>query len=386
MEPNKRWNTRVLIVDDQEEIHADFGEMLAPDHGRLSTDDLAAEFLPQEEVKFLPAFELRNARSGDEAFQIIVSQRERNRPVAVAYVDIRMSPGIDGVETVRRIRAVDQDVEVVFMTAYADIPLPAIVQDMELLHKLLYIRKPFAREEIQQITLSLVTKWNVEQELAVRRRSLAHSHERLKAVLDATGDAIAMYDAGAKLLLANKWYERLLGATERELMQMSSDAVAERFRERLDKRSVSGEKPGSIVELVSPDRETGKRLLRRWMKPVLDVGGERIGNIVVYRDVSKEVKLERMTVEMQRLRSELESTYSFEEMVGVSDGMQRMQALMRRAAGSDITVPRSGRERHRQGARRKVASFQRTPQVGTVRGRQLRGRVRVAHGERAVRT
>ena len=216
---------------------------------------------------------------------------------------------------------------------------------MELLHKLLYIRKPFAREEIQQITLSLVTKWNVEQELAIGRRHLADSHRRLKAVLDATGDAIAMYDISAGLLCANKWYERLLGATERELVQMSPDAVAERFRERLRERSVPDEGQGSlhegrgsVVELLGPGRETRERLLRRSVQPVHDDTGSRVGNVVVYRDVSKEAELERMTVEVRRLRSELESTYSFEEMVGTSGEMQQMQALMRRAAGSDITV------------------------------------------------
>ena len=345
MEPNKPWNMQVLIVDDQEEIHADFREMLAPKRGKLSTDDFAAQFGSADEAKFLPAFKLRNARSGDEAFQIVASQRERNRPVAVAYVDIRMPPGIDGVETVRRIRAVDQDIEVVFMTAYADKPLHEIVQDMELLHKLLYIRKPFAREEIQQITLSLVTKWNVEQELAAKRRHLADGHQRLKAVLDATGDAIAMYDVGAGLLCANKWYTRLLGATESELVQMSPDAVAERFRERLRERGVPDEEQGSlhegrasVVELVGPGRETRERLLRRLVQPVRDEAGARIGNVVVYRDVSKEAELERMTVEVRRLRSELESTYSFEEMVGTSGEMQQVQALMRQAAGSDITV------------------------------------------------
>ena len=343
MEPN--WNTRVLIVDDQEEIHTDFREMLTPGHGKLSTDNFAAEFGSKNEAELLPAFALRNATSGDEAFRIIVSQRKRNRPVAVAFVDIRMNPGIDGVETVRRIRTVDRDVEVVLMTAHADKPLHEIARDMERFHKLLYIRKPFAREVIQQITLSLVTKWNIERELADRRRHLANSHQRLRTVLDATGDAIAMYDGGNRLLYANKRYERLAGATERELARMSPDATRKRFRERFRERGVSDEdqwnlREGrrSVVERVGPGRETSKRLLRRAVHPVHDDEGEKAGSIVVYRDLSVEVELERMTGEVRRLRGELESAHSFEGMVGSSSGMQRVQALMRQAAGSDITV------------------------------------------------
>ena len=125
-------------------------------------------------------------------------ERNRHRPIAVAHIDVRMPPGIDGIETTRKIRQIEKDIEIVIMTAYTDKSLSEIVRDMELLHKLLYIRKPFAREEIQQITLSLVQKWNVEQELAEKRRQLTDSNQRLEAVLDSTGDAIGMFDVNGQ--------------------------------------------------------------------------------------------------------------------------------------------------------------------------------------------
>ena len=143
-----------------------------------------------------------------------------------------MPPGIDGIETIRRVRKIDRDVEVVIMTAYTDKSLAEIIHDMELLHKVLYIRKPFAREEIQQIALSLVGKWNVEQELAEKRRQLTDSHQRLEAVLDATGDALAMYDVAGKLVFANRSYERVLDLSKNELKKMTPIAFRERFRAR----------------------------------------------------------------------------------------------------------------------------------------------------------
>ena len=168
-------NNRVLIVDDQHEIHDDFAEMLKPVLVRPSTDDLAAAFVgEEEEERFLPEFELLHASNGEEAYEIIRTGRESNRPVAVAYIDIRMPPGIDGIETIRRVRKIDRDIEIVIMTAYTDRSLPEIVHDMELLHKLLYIRKPFVHEEIQQITLSLVGKWNVERDLAGETATARH--------------------------------------------------------------------------------------------------------------------------------------------------------------------------------------------------------------------
>ena len=123
-------------------------------------------FVSETEKAFLPQFELFHATSGEEACEMVKAGQDRNAPFAMAYVDVRMPPGTDGIETVRRIRKFEQNLEIVIMTAYSDKTLPEIVNDMQLLHKLLYIRKPFSREEIQQITLALVGKWNIEQELA----------------------------------------------------------------------------------------------------------------------------------------------------------------------------------------------------------------------------
>ncbi len=64
------------------------------------------------------------------------------------------------------------------------------------------------------MTLSLVGKWNVEQELAEKRRQLVIGHQRLEAVLDATGEAMAMYDLTRRLVFANRGYENLADLTE----------------------------------------------------------------------------------------------------------------------------------------------------------------------------
>jgi len=108
-------------------------------------------------------------------------------------MDLRMPPGWDGVETTRKIREIDKDIEIVVMTAYTNKPLSDIVSNIELLHKLLYVRKPFAREEIQQMTISLVEKWNVERELAERNRQLALSEKALQEQLE---DALARILSG----------------------------------------------------------------------------------------------------------------------------------------------------------------------------------------------
>ncbi|MCY4653810.1 MAG: sigma 54-interacting transcriptional regulator, partial [Dehalococcoidia bacterium] len=283
--------------------------------------------------------------SGEEACEIVRAGKDSNRPIAVAYVDIRMIPGIDGIETIRRLREIDRDIEIVVMTAYTDRSLVEIIRNMELSHKVLYIRKPFSHEEIQQITLSLVGKWNVEQEVVEKRRQLTSSHQRLEAVLDATGDAMAMYDSTGCLVFANRGYEQMVDLAESELKEMSPEAFTAHFQKRFREPTlpdVEGgflfESSGSVVQETTAGKVPNQRLFYQSNAPVHDGQGDVIGTLVVYRDVSKEIEVEQMKAEVLRLRTELETTYSFTGMVGVSPPMQQVYEMMKQAVESDITV------------------------------------------------
>ncbi|MDE0360409.1 MAG: PAS domain S-box protein, partial [Rhodospirillaceae bacterium] len=214
----------------------------------------------------------------------------------MAYIDIRMPPGIDGMETIRRIRKIDRTIEIVIMTA-------------ELLDKLLYIRKPFAREEVQQITRALAEKWHVERKLEAQRQELAASYQRLVTILNSTDEAMALFDSSSRLMFANRNYEKLMGSTTAQLQELSPKALMEQVRARfnwpLPEESHAGvtvEGRGHIVEHVA----NGKRLLfHRSRRPVHDPHGEILGELYVYRDVSRDFEISRMHSEVLRLRTEL---------------------------------------------------------------------------------
>ncbi len=338
-------NTRVLIVDDQRDIHDDFEEMLRP--RRAAADDLAASFLGGEEADHhLPEFELLHAMGGEEACEVVRRAARDGAPIAAAYIDIRMPPGIDGVDTVRRIRGIDRAIEIVLMTAYTDASLAEIVEDMELLHKLLYVRKPFAREEVQQITVALVEKWNLERELELRRRELTVTNRRLTAVLDSIGEALAVYDDAQRVVFANRSYEDLLSASEEELKTMSAYALSTLWDKRMRVlrdagRRVTVEAGGDLVEPLRQAERTAAAagpLYYRLRRPVHDDGGGVIGDLYLYRDLSREVEIERMQAEVRDLRAALESPAPIAGMVGTSAAMQRVYRLMKRAAAGDVTV------------------------------------------------
>ena len=327
-------NNRVLIVDDQPEIHSDFREMLERSPVMALLDDLATAFDDEPAVGFLPQFELFHATDGEEACDVVRVARASDHRIAMAFVDIRMPPGIDGVETARRMRQADSDVEIVLMTAYTDQSLSEIIHGMPAPHKLLYIRKPFSREEIQQITLSLVGKWNVEQ-------ALAASHQRLEAVLDATEDALAMYDAAGRLMFANRRYERLFNLGKDELKTIAPDALTGRFGRRFHGPGPEGgllfEVGGQAMQDAITEQAPEQRLVYQSTAPVRD-GQDVIGRLMVYRDVSREIEIERTKAEVLHLRRALEMTQSFHGIVGDSPRMREVYMLMERAMDSDVTV------------------------------------------------
>ena len=361
MESKEHWNYRVLIVDDEAGIHSDFRAMLNPNRRQRLTAALAEAFrdkIPDNETSFLPNFELLHATSGEEAQDIICTAKASNRPIAVAYIDVRMPPGIDGVEAVRRIRQIEKDIELVIMTAYTDKPLPDIVRDMKLLHKLLYIRKPFAPEEVQQITLALVERWNIEQELAKKQQQILTDHQnletknqRLETVLNSAEDAIGMFDDQGHLLFANQYYQQLFDLTEDQLRQMAPGELKACMKGcfQTPELSLPGQEPLSenvknVVEAVGEESQSEPRLFYRSITPVGNNQDDSAGNIVSYRDMSKEVEIQQVKTEVLRLRTEPETVHSFDGIVGESQVMQQMFALMQQAveAESDISVLISG--------------------------------------------
>ena len=332
----------MLIVDDQQEIHDDFSEVLDLDSPLARSDEFAASFNSSERPASVPKFDLLHATRGQEAVNIVGEFRASNCPIAVAYIDIRMPPGIDGVETIRRVRDIDSQIEIVIMTAYADRPLSKILDDMSMLHKLLYVRKPFAREEIQQITISLVEKWNVEQAFRRKQRQLTVDHQRLQAVLNATEDAMAMYDTNDRLLFANKRCEKLFNMAASELKLASAASLLS----RLKKLPATGGAEG--LYLIGngkapagkdpPDLAKTQRLYRLFTTHVRDDRNDRIGRLYVYRDVSREIEIDRMKAEVRRLRAEVGETYSFSGIVGASRKMRHLYAQLKQVAASDITA------------------------------------------------
>jgi len=150
---------KILLIDDEVEILNVYEKILNQEENlsEESLDFLDSDFSLDTDENFLSLeYETITATSGEEGVEKAII----NPDVKVAFIDMRMPPGMNGAQTAKKIRDINPKIEIVIVTAYSDINLHEIVEIIGKPEKILYLRKPFASEEIEQMALNLVTKYN----------------------------------------------------------------------------------------------------------------------------------------------------------------------------------------------------------------------------------
>ncbi len=143
-----RKDIRVLIADDDETILECYRQAFSggerPAH-RLALDTLEAElFETPGEAAPSVHFSVVACSQGREAVDLAAAATRAGRPFDVVILDVRMPPGIDGVEAGRQIRRLDPEVEIVFVTGYSDIPRDELERRVPPPLKLHYFNKPIS--------------------------------------------------------------------------------------------------------------------------------------------------------------------------------------------------------------------------------------------------
>jgi signal transduction histidine kinase len=157
-------NRRILIVDDQEAIHRDFMMILAPNAAPAEELDAASNaFLAQEtdSTEDRLTFEVDSAFQGNYAVEMVLKATAEGQPYALAFVDMRMPPGWDGIETIQRLWEVAPDLEIVICSAYSDYSWVETTEKLGHSSQLLILKKPFDNTEISQLACGLTLKWNL---------------------------------------------------------------------------------------------------------------------------------------------------------------------------------------------------------------------------------
>ena len=158
---------RILIVDDNRAIHKDFRKiLLGPDLDENLQNLEATLFGDAPPVAAsLADFRVDSAYQGTEALELVQRSLDEAQHYSVAFVDMRMPPGWDGLETIEHLWAVDPDIQIVICSAYSDHDWQDLIARLGRSDKLLVLKKPFEMVEVLQCAHALASKWRNERAL-----------------------------------------------------------------------------------------------------------------------------------------------------------------------------------------------------------------------------
>ena len=187
-------NRRILVIDDNQSIHDDFRKILGRPAAPNKMLDKAAAALfgrPLAESHAYCEFELAHASQAEEGIALVERSVDEERPYALAFVDVRMPPGCDGVETVRRLWGIDPHLQVVICTAHSDYSLEQILERLERTDRLLILKKPFDNVEVSQLAIAMTRKWELAREARLRCDRLERTvAERARDLVDTRDVAV----------------------------------------------------------------------------------------------------------------------------------------------------------------------------------------------------
>jgi len=185
-------NLRILVVDDQESIREDFKKILVSPATASAPSNARLAFLGEQPAAVAkPLFELATASQGDQGVELVERAVREGKRFALAFVDVRMPPGIDGLQTIKRLWQADPSLEVVICTAFSDYSFEQIIQELGSTDRLLILKKPFDPVEVRQLAGALTEKWNVVQRERQRLEELREANERAQSANRAKSEFLA---------------------------------------------------------------------------------------------------------------------------------------------------------------------------------------------------
>ena len=332
--PDVERNHRILVVDDNEAIHADFGKILGACAQEAEFDAEEAAFFGRSapENASRTAFELSFASQGEEALALVQAAVAQGRRYSVIFTDVRMPPGWDGLETAQKLWEVDPDLQVVICTAYSDKSWEEMMDKLGHAERVLILKKPFDSIEVLQLAHALTEKWallqssrrnteELERQVQVRTQELQNANARLEgeiatrkhaeeqvrqqaAFLDKAQDAIFVHDLDGVMRYWNQSAERLYGWAAAEILgqpmagrlQADEGAAATAQRVTLEK----GDWLGELVQTTKDGRQVTAE--SRWTL-VHDDEGQPKSILIINTDITERKQLRAKFLRAQRLES-----------------------------------------------------------------------------------
>lgn len=215
------FSPRILVVDDMPSIFEDFERVLdLRSHGAESLEAMAAELLGTAPISKQgmehPEFRLSYSGQGEDAIDEVRDAIRGSDTYSVAFVDVRMPPGIDGVQTARRLLSLDPDLQIVLCTAYSDYNHSELNRTLGLTDRVFLLRKPFDPIEVQQLALGLARKREALWRERHIRVQLEHEVDARTVALSQTN--LALQQACAEAEASRERLQEFMSRMSHELL------------------------------------------------------------------------------------------------------------------------------------------------------------------------
>ena len=230
---------RTLVIDDNRAIHRDFEKVLLKARPTAGLADLESELFGDEPTAKPPAsarmtFDLSFADQGEEGARIVAQAIAEGNPFTVAFVDMRMPPGWDGVQTIKKLWELDPDLQCVICTAYSDYSWEDILTELGVSDRLLLLRKPFDPAEVCQLAAALSEKWHLARRAHLKleqlrsmvteqTQHLAESEARYALAAAGTNDGLWDWTFATNEVFYSPRWNDLLGLSSAEPTLATTD-------------------------------------------------------------------------------------------------------------------------------------------------------------------
>lgn len=156
---------RLLVIDDSIAIHQDFVKILTSVDIDTENDfeKLDDEIFGKSSPSLIdwPKFVIDRATQGNEGIALIKKALDEKNPYSVVFVDIRMPPGLDGIQTIQNILPLDHNIQIVICTAYSDYTWEETIEALGMRDNILILKKPFDNSVVRQLASALTQKWEL---------------------------------------------------------------------------------------------------------------------------------------------------------------------------------------------------------------------------------
>lgn len=305
---NEKSQFRIIVIDDNPAIHMDFIKILKTNPPSKLDDLSAGIFGEKNEKEYLPNFEIDVASQGQEGVKRIQEALLQGKRYSLAFVDIRMPPGWDGIETIKHIWELDKNIQIVICTAYSDYSWEETVAHLGKTDNLLILKKPFDNISIRQLACALTTKWQLaedsrlytaklQQQVEDRTLSLQESLSLVKSTFESSSDGILVVNTNGEIVDYNQKIISMLEIPQAVLEMKNEEILLEHMKGKLASPNEFFDRMHELhVKLDEISVDTVKfnngNIFECYSQPH-KLNNQIIGRILAFRNITKRAELEQ---------------------------------------------------------------------------------------------